>query len=211
MSRDVCLAGDVGHAVPLVPPLRFSQAAPMDVEMDVGVSALTVFPSSYEKERAHPRLQNDRPPSESTLQRPRFHDQLTSLELATLSEKMLAMSKRGRWDTQVDYSGHEDTIVWGEAMGLLVGALAKTRLQSSIISFRDHFETHDFVGQFTDDELEEWKNGLRKAVKENDWTDLIDHRMFCITLEILIASHRCDSETSKERTIHVHRGDGSTN
>jgi hypothetical protein len=174
----------------------------MDVEMDVGVSALTVFPSSYEKERAHPRLQSDRP---------RFHVQLTSQELATLSEKMSAMSKRRRWDTQVDCSGHEDTIVWADAMGLLVGALAKTRLQSSIISFRDPFETHDFVGQFTDDELEEWKNGLRKAVKENDWTDLISHRMSCITLEILIASHRCDSETSKERTIHVHRGDGSTN
>jgi hypothetical protein len=157
--------------------------------------ALTVVPFSYEEEPAQP--------ASSTQQHPRLHDQLKSQELAVLSEKMLAMSELRRWERQVDTTGHEETILWEDVLGLLVGGCKA--------SYVDPFETHNFLGRFTYDELEEWKNGLRKAVKEKDWTDLIDHRMSRIAFENLITSHHCDSETSKERTIYVHRGNGSTN
>ena len=138
----------------------------------------------------------------STQQLPSIHDQLTSDELGVLSERMEYWSKRRHWDTQIDMTGL-DIYDFGDILVALLDELALTQLQRSVIAPQSAAEACRVVESFCHKELEEWTNGSRRGVKDNDWTDLINHRMCCIAFEGSTTSNRCDSQTSNQRTIYI--------
>lgn len=39
-------------------------------------------------------------------------------------------------------------------------------------------EAEEIVGSFDEDELNEWKVGVQKGVREGDWTDLVARRTY---------------------------------
>ena len=57
----------------------------------------------------------------------------------------------------------------------LTASLATTELKASVISIPTSDEATKIVESFDDDVLQEWKNGVKKGVNEQDWEDLIHH------------------------------------
>ena len=60
----------------------------------------------------------------------------------------------------------------------LTCALSRTNLKSSIIVPPNLDAAEGIVKSFTEDELEEWKVGVRSGLIKNDWAALITHRTY---------------------------------
>jgi hypothetical protein len=60
----------------------------------------------------------------------------------------------------------------------LTYALSGTNLRSSIIAPPSLDGAEGIVNDFTKDELEEWKDGVRSSLPKDDWVALITHRTY---------------------------------
>lgn len=66
--------------------------------------------------------------------------------------------------------------------------LASTNMKGSVIANPDLERADDIVKSFNEDELEQWKVGVRNGVKKNDWIDLLARRTYISDYQI-IRSH----------------------
>ena len=60
----------------------------------------------------------------------------------------------------------------------LTRELSETDLKESIITSPSLGSAETLVSCFKDTELEEWKAGIKKGMNDDDWSDLITHRMY---------------------------------
>jgi hypothetical protein len=170
------------------------------MQMDVDMDAPASLPSSGLKRSSIS------PPLPSTEKRPKLN--LPQQQLTVLNKHMKYMSGRQIWQIRFDSAG-DDNSQWrdlfSDVLMSLTLRLATTDLKTSIIPPQDLDGSDNIVKGFNNDDLREWKDGVQKGVKEDDWTDLIAHRMYHSAPESFDASQsnwnlttidRYDSETS---------------
>ena len=61
---------------------------------------------------------------------------------------------------------------------LLTSELACTNMGETVISIPNLHGALALLKTFTQNELDQWKNGMRNGVENDDWTDLIMHRKY---------------------------------
>jgi hypothetical protein len=124
------------------------------------------------------------PPSSSTEKRPKVDLPLAQLD--ALNDMMKNRSRRQMWQTRIENAGNDSQ--WRELfldiLMYLTDALAATDLKGSVIAPRISSQADEIVKGFTEKEEQEWKDGVRKGVKEGDWADLIAHRTSILHLRI---------------------------
>jgi hypothetical protein len=59
---------------------------------------------------------------------------------------------------------------------------------------------------FTEEVLNEWKTGMLKGVKKNDWTALITAWYLHFGLSEIVCSHLSDSKTAKSESTECGPG-----
>jgi hypothetical protein len=121
------------------------------------------------------------PPAASSATK-RVRVALPEAQLTVLNGNMQDLSKRLFWQGRMgmavdDKSQWQD--LFSDVLIRITRELAVTSMKDSVISPK-HEQADDIVKNFNDGELEEWKVAVRKGVEENDWTDLIGHRMYIL-------------------------------
>ena len=108
-------------------------------------------------------------------------------QLATLSSNM---NKR-RWQILVDEAEADNFLWWdilSDVLYHLTRELASTNMKDSVIANLTLERAGDIVKSLNEDELEQWKVGVWKGVKRNDWNDLLARRTYISDYQI-IQSH----------------------
>jgi hypothetical protein len=72
-------------------------------------------------------------------------------------------------------SGKNDECVL-DVLAYLAEQFEATDMKDTVIARPNPKRAADIVNGFNEDELEQWKAGVRNGVENNDWTDLIMHR-----------------------------------
>ncbi|KAF8324798.1 hypothetical protein F5887DRAFT_1022029 [Amanita rubescens] len=126
----------------------------------------TTDPSSSSKRPAPPSSS-----SSSADKRPKLV--LPAGELTTLNSNM----DRKRWKWMVN-EAEANNDLWpdllSDVLGRLTLELASTDMKNKVIANLTFDHADKIVKSFDEDQLEAWKVGVRKGVKENDWTNLIE-------------------------------------
>jgi hypothetical protein len=119
-------------------------------------------------------------------------DELTSLN-AYLNRK----SRSFFWPTQRQQAEDPSdmTSLLSTILNYLLSSLAETTAKGSFISPLLPNEAERFVEGFNMDERREWEEGIKMCMETGDWSDLITHRMYAVTLENVFVDHG-HSETS---------------
>jgi len=119
-------------------------------------------------------------------------DQLTSLN-AQLNRK----SRSGLWPTRLQQASENPpdmTFLISSILMDILFALAETDIKDDFISPLDR-NPERFVEGFNIDERQEWEDGIKMCMESGDWSDLITHRMYAVTLQDVFFDHG-HSETS---------------
>jgi len=61
--------------------------------------------------------------------------------------------------------------------------LAETDITDDFILPLNRNEAERFVEGFNIDERREWEDGIKMCMESGDWSDLITHRMYAVTLQ----------------------------
>jgi hypothetical protein len=111
-------------------------------------------------------------PMDVDMERPKFN--LPQEQLIVLNKR--AYLQRNLWKSLIS-DCEDDT--WRSALAgvlsFLTDELAVTDLGASTIGVTSFRQAEALVETFNDKEIQEWKSGLQKGLKENDWADLISH------------------------------------
>ncbi len=157
--------------------------------MDVDLDPRTYSPSSGTK-------RSSTPPS-STDKRPKLV--LPQDQLNALNDSMKNYSRRKRWLYRIDDAG-DDASEWrdlfSDVLLFLTDQLAATDLKGSVIPAQTPNKANEMVMGFDNDEFKEWKGGVQKGVKENDWADLISRCKYLFAVDGRIAFNFSESGTS---------------
>ncbi|KAF8323573.1 hypothetical protein F5887DRAFT_1208074 [Amanita rubescens] len=103
---------------------------------------------------------------------------LPDIQLATLSSNINRKSDFRMWEFQVDKAETAtDDSRWrsilSDILQVLTLELASTSMKDSVIANLTLQHADDIVKIFTENQLEEWKVGVRNGVKRGDWSDLL--------------------------------------
>ena len=107
-------------------------------------------------------------------------DQLTSLN-AQLNRK----SRSGLWPTRLQQASENPpdmTLLISSILNDILFALVETDIKDDFISPLDR-NPEIFVEGFNIDERREWEDGIKLCMESGDWSDLITHRMYAVTLQ----------------------------
>ena len=143
----------------------------MDVNMDsttslllLGVKRSSISPSPPSVNKC-PKLKW------SDSQRTNFNNKIKTYS-AAFKDKMM--------DTGDDNSKWRN--LFSQVLQLVTVELSKTILQSNVTLVGD---IHKLVTSLEADEIEEWKDAVRKGAEEGDWDQLITHCMHCFAFQCL--------------------------
>jgi hypothetical protein len=95
--------------------------------------------------------------------------------------------------------------VLADVLRFLTEELSITDLRGRTIGARSFHQAKDLVETFNDEEIQEWKSGLQKGLKDNDWLDLVTHRTHHFVSGGQITFEHYDSENDKTRRISSSR------
>jgi len=103
---------------------------------------------------------------------------LPDAQLTAFNHNMKGKSKRRKWQVILKGAG-DDNSLWLELLSTilshLTAELAFTNMKGSVIASPNPERANDIVKSFNEDELKQWKVGVRNGVEKNDWVDLIAH------------------------------------
>jgi len=101
-------------------------------------------------------------------------------QLTAFTTSIKSISSRNRWQGRVDEAGDNDSH-WRELscdiLVVLLLLLSRTTLSESFLPVLTPDEVDEFLKGFDDNDFREWKDKVRKSVKEGNWMDLVAHRM----------------------------------
>ena len=80
----------------------------------------------------------------------------------------------------------------------LTGELSETDIRQSIIVPVTVAGAKNLVKSFTDEELEEWKAGVRRGINSNNWNDLITHRTYFFDHQVSISFNTKPQQKSED-------------
>jgi hypothetical protein len=106
---------------------------------------------------------------------------LPDAQLSTLAYNMKQRSDRKKWRISVEEAEVDDSLwrdILSDILMYLTSELASTNMKGSVIAGVDPRRADDIVQSFNEDQLEQWKVGVRNGVKNNDWIDLLARRTY---------------------------------
>jgi len=137
---------------------------------------------------------------------------LAKLDLNSLAADMKKRCEKCFLENYLDIAIREPRS-WPWAISLtlmqLTSALATTNIQSSVIPPPSIDDAQSIVAGFTEEELEDWRNGVKSGLKDGDWVPLIRHRMYisdCWTIGLFNRKHR-DAPQPKSAKCSLGRAD----
>jgi hypothetical protein len=74
--------------------------------------------------------------------------------------------------------------------------LSKTDLHSKFISPKQFEAAKKFIEKFNDTDLNGWRAGVQKAMRNGDWDDLIAHRTYIFASGDLVLSQNSDTSAA---------------
>jgi hypothetical protein len=108
---------------------------------------------------------------------------LSLAQLTAFNKKMNYISKKSLWKTIIDSAANDVSewqFIFSTILMELVNQAATMDLKNSLIAIPSPSEAKEIVEGFDTKEFEEWKDGVLKGVKEGNWADLIQHRMYLL-------------------------------
>jgi len=129
-------------------------------------------------------------PDPSLIEKRPKHDH----QQGVINEKISDIARRQLWQRRIDNAGNDSE--WRDFLSDVILVIMNAELQVPIISPQTRPTSIVILKGFSENELREWKDAVRKGVKEGDWTDLLTHREYPITSEDWTAMNYCDSEIS---------------
>jgi len=97
---------------------------------------------------------------------------LSDAQLAALVNRMKILSESLRWREIANDDLSPYVLI------LLTSELASTNMGETFISSPNLDGALAVLKTFTQNELDQWENGIRNGVENNDWNDLIMHRKY---------------------------------
>ena len=120
----------------------------------------------------------------STMKRAKFavpQDDLTSLNVELNDAATL-----GVWPQRLQEASRDRrkmTMLLSRIFMVVVDALARTSVKVKFISPLAPTEAKLLFEDFNPNERQEWEDGIRTCMERNDWSDLITHRTYIVTLQ----------------------------
>jgi hypothetical protein len=108
-----------------------------------------------------------------------------------INEKITEIAHRQHWQNQFDKAGNDSE--WRDFFPAVIVAITNRKISAILPQSED--DSIKITNSLSENELKEWKDGVRKGLKDGDWTDLINHREFPITSKDWTAMNYCDNET----------------
>ena len=109
---------------------------------------------------------------------------LPDAQLSRLCFNMHLMSDRKKWPIRVEEAEVDDSL-WSDLLSdILIHLPEELIMKGSPIANLTPKRAEDIVKSFNEDELEQWKVGVRNGVKKNDWIDLLACRMYISDYQI---------------------------
>ena len=127
-------------------------------------------------------------------------DQLTSL-----NARLNRWSRSGLWPTRLQQASENPpdmTFLISSILMDILFALAETDIKDDFISPLSPNQADRFVEGFNIDERREWEDGIKMCMESGDWSDLITHRMYAVTLQDVFFDHG-HSETSALQPVAI--------
>jgi hypothetical protein len=110
---------------------------------------------------------------------------LPDAQLTTLNDEMKKGSHGQMWQLRLQSAENDESmlrVLLRDVLWYLTRELASTNMKGSVIVNLTLERANDIVRSFNEDELEQWKVGVRNGVEKNDWIDLIVHRTYIRTI-----------------------------
>ena len=108
-------------------------------------------------------------------------DELTSLNVELNDTATLEMWPRRLQEASKD--PRKMTMLLSTVLVYVVDALAETSVKVNFILPLTLTKAKKFVENFNPNERREWEDGIRTCMECNDWSDLITHRTYTVTLQ----------------------------
>ena len=107
-------------------------------------------------------------------------------ELTSLNIELNDAATGGIWPQRLQEASkdsHKMTLLLSTVFMHLNHALAETSVKVNFISPVTTREAKNFVEDFNPNERREWEDGIRTCMERNDWSDLLTHRTYTVTLQ----------------------------
>jgi len=107
-------------------------------------------------------------------------------QLTSLNAELNSRSTSGSWPTRLQQALKNPprmTLLISSILNDILFALAETDITDDFILPLNRNEAERFVEGFNIDERREWEDGIKMCMESGDWSDLITHRMYTVTLQ----------------------------
>jgi len=108
-------------------------------------------------------------------------------QLTSLNAELNSRSTSGSWPTRLQQALKNPprmTLLISSILNDILFALAETDIKDDFILPLNRNEAERFVEGFNIDERREWEDGIKMCMESGDWSDLITHRMYAVTLQM---------------------------
>ena len=106
--------------------------------------------------------------------------------LNELNVQLNHISKKELWPLRLQQESEDPsdmTSLISQILMRILSSLAATTVKDNFISSPNLLEAKKFVESFNPDERREWEDGIKMCMESGDWSDLITHRMYIVTLQ----------------------------
>ncbi|KIM47504.1 hypothetical protein M413DRAFT_22158 [Hebeloma cylindrosporum] len=146
--------------------------------------------------------------SSSSEKRPKFSlpgDELNVLSRAQLEKEMKLVSRELIWREVIEKAGDQDSVWWclyPRVLMELLTAMANTTMGGTVIPCPNLAGAQTILSGFTKTELEQWKDGLRNGIENDDWIELAMHPKLRVEkVPSTVAMERRASDPQEEATM----------
>lgn len=148
---------------PFFPILELPVLSQMADDMEVDMDVFTALSSLSRKKRS-----SMSPHPSSIEKRPKL-----DAEQVAINDKISKIARRKYWQSQLDLVGGDSEC--REFFSDIVVIITSENLQG-ILPPQLAGQSSAITNNLSENELKEWKDGVRKGLKEGDWTELLSHR-----------------------------------
>ena len=101
-------------------------------------------------------------------------------QLRTVYNELQQASHTRMWSTVFETAADDSQMryLMSSVLAVITRLLSRTDLKAIVLPELDDAEVADVLAGFTPDEINEFKDGLRKGLVDKDWADLVAHRTF---------------------------------
>ena len=108
------------------------------------------------------------------------------MPLNELNVRLNRISELDLWPLRLQQASEDPskmTSLLSQILTYILSLLAATTAKDNFISPPNLIEAEKLVEGFNPDERREWEDGIKMCMESGDWSDLIAHRMYIVTLQ----------------------------